>query len=90
MSSVEVSKALLVGRFTAVIEFFGKPVFDFFDHFGWIEAAEPLLQDGAENVGVLEVSGDGCVNSGVLHFHCDRTFFAGRFVDDDGAVYLPD
>ena len=90
MSSVEVGKALLVGRFTAVIEFFGEPVFDLFHHVGWIEAAEPLLQDGAENVGVLEVSGDSCVNSGVLHLDCDRPFFTGRFVDDDGAVHLPD
>ena len=53
MSSIEISKPLLVLCFASVVELFSEAFFDLFHHFGWIETTETLFQYGAKNVGVL-------------------------------------
>ena len=90
MSVEPVGERLLIARFDGVVEFLADAGLDFVDHLRRIEAAESLLEEEAEQVGVLQIGVDGRIDTGVLNFHGDRAFGAGLGVDDHCTVDLSD
>ena len=90
MAAVEGGEALLVGGLVRVVELLGDALADLGDHVGRVEAAEALLQQHPEQLGVGEVGLDGVADARVLHLDGHRPLLAGGRVDGDGAVDLAD
>ena len=80
----------LVAGLEFVVDLFRQADLDLVDHLGRIEPAEPLLEDDAEHVGVLQVGGDRFVDSWILHLDGNGTLGPRRRVVDDRPVHLAD
>ena len=89
MVGVEVGELLLIFRLTGVVELLGEAFLDFGDQLIGFECLESECENCAEQVGVFQVGRNRIGDAGVLHLHCDCVLFAGRGIDDDRAVNLP-
>ena len=60
------------------------------DELGWVERTERLAQEHADQVGVLQVGGDGGGDAWILHLDGDRPLVTGVGVADHRPMDLPD
>ncbi len=72
MIAVVVGEHLLMSRLEFVVGLLGDAQLDLVDHLRRIQAAEPLAQDRAEQVGVAQVSDDRVGDPRVLHLDRNR------------------
>ena len=90
MAAVEVGEQLLVASFQPVVELLRQAFLDLGNHVVGVEAAEALLQQHAQQVGIAQIGCHCLGDAGVLHLHRHRTLLAGGRVEHDCAVHLAD
>ena len=85
MASIKVGEQGLILGLEAVVEFLGEPVAELADERAGFEPGEQHSHDAEQEVRVLEVGGDGFVDSGILDLHGDGPSVVGH-----GPMHLAD
>ena len=90
MIAVVVGERLLIAGFAFVVDLFGDTQLDLIDHLGWIESAEALAENGAEQVGILQIGHDRFADTRVLNLDCNSAFDARHGIAQQRSVDLSD